>query len=132
MYIPKFWNQQNKRRKNVVYVIEKFRQDKALQCDLCDSWIHIKCNFIDSNIYQKLSQSTDSWYCINCTKAILPFSSTTNDQLHIVNTGNTISPTQHDSLNLSPDHNIQNLITELNNLSDNNYHGDNKNENCRY
>ena len=68
---------------------------------------------------------------MNCTKAILPFSSITNDQLHLVNTGNTISPTQHDSLNLSPDHNIQNLINELNNLSDNNSHAD-ENENCRY
>ena len=42
------------------------RNDKAIQCDDCDRWIHARCTGIDKNTYIKLQKSDDKWHCSNC------------------------------------------------------------------
>jgi len=42
------------------------RNDKAIQCDDCDQWIHARCTGIDKDTYIKLQKSYDKWYCSNC------------------------------------------------------------------
>ena len=46
---------------------------KALQCDYCDQWVHIKCNLIDKKTYELLKQHESPWSCIKCTENIFPF-----------------------------------------------------------
>ena len=44
-------------------------KDKAVQCDLCELWIHIKCNNLNYLDYRYI-QNCESWYCIECCSII--------------------------------------------------------------
>ena len=50
-------------------------KDKAVQCDLCELWVHIKCNNLNYLDYRYLQNSNESWYCIECCSTIFPFNS---------------------------------------------------------
>lgn len=54
---------------------------KALCCDICQKWIHIKCNFITKTEYEKFKDDSQSWYCLKCLKDIIPFAGINNDSL---------------------------------------------------
>lgn len=47
---------------------------KAIQCDHCDNWVHIKCNNIDKKTYQKLQNDSTKWFCKICLSELIPFS----------------------------------------------------------
>ena len=47
--------------------------DKSVQCDLYDRWIHIKCAEINPQKYEKLKKDLLAWYCADCLTEI-PFS----------------------------------------------------------
>ena len=51
--------------------------DKSVQCDLCDRWIHIKCAEINHQKYEKLKKDPLAWYCADCMTKI-PFSTLSN------------------------------------------------------
>ena len=51
---------------------------RALCCDSCDKWVHMKCNFLNKKTYQKLQKDESPWFCINCVKDQLPFQSQIN------------------------------------------------------
>ena len=53
-------------------------KDRAVQCDICQFWIHIKCNKLNHIDYKYLQGSNDPWYCISCCDEILPFGTLTN------------------------------------------------------
>ena len=53
-------------------------KDKAVQCDLCELWIHIKCNNLNYLDYRYLQNCDESWYCIECCSTIFPFNSLTS------------------------------------------------------
>ena len=40
---------------------------KGIQCEFCDVWFHPKCINLSNELYNKLSISTESWYCQPCT-----------------------------------------------------------------
>ena len=48
---------------------------KAVCCDLCNIWVHIKCNKINAATYNMLLNDETKWFCIECSKDIFPFSS---------------------------------------------------------
>ena len=48
---------------------------KAVQCDLCELWVHIKCNNLNHLDHRYLQSSSESWYCIECCCTIFPFNS---------------------------------------------------------
>ena len=61
-------------------------KDIAVQCDICQFWIHIKCNKLNHIDYKFLQGSNDLWYCISCCDEILSFSTLTNKNfLSLVN-----------------------------------------------
>ena len=39
---------------------------KAVQCDSCDLWIHTVCNGTSDDEYELLKISDDLWYCLIC------------------------------------------------------------------
>ena len=49
---------------------------KAISCDLCSKWIHIKCNGHNDLDYEYLKLNENVWYCKICATEILPFCNT--------------------------------------------------------
>ena len=39
---------------------------KAIQCDSCDQWIHIVCNNTTAEEYELLKNQDDLWVCLLC------------------------------------------------------------------
>mgnify|MGYP001800302001 FL=1 len=61
------------------------KNHKAVQCDTCNLWIHIKCNRIDKFTHESLKDEPEhAWYCISCIKSSLPFSPLNNGELSSV------------------------------------------------
>ena len=54
---------------------------KAVLCDLCDCWNHIKCDEIDNKTYEALKKSNDSekYYCKLCRQNIFAFQHLSDD-----------------------------------------------------
>ena len=50
-------------------------KDKAVQCDLCELRIHIKCNNLNYLDYTYLQNRDESWLCIKCFSTIFPSNS---------------------------------------------------------
>ena len=56
---------------------------RAIQCDICDRWIHLKCNFLNTKDYENLKNSEESFYCIKCIESNLAFSKLSNKEFVI-------------------------------------------------
>ena len=63
---------------------------KAMQCDICDEWIHIACNNLNMYTYKKLQKNKSSWYCICCLQKELPYCPVGDDVLNSFMHGNRI------------------------------------------
>ena len=50
-------------------------KDKAVLCDLCELWMHIKCNKLNYLNYRYLHNCDKSWYFIELFSTIFPFNS---------------------------------------------------------
>ena len=44
-----------------------------MQCDLCDSWVHIAWNSLNLYTYRKLQKDKSPWYCMCCFRKELPY-----------------------------------------------------------
>jgi hypothetical protein len=42
------------------------RNQRGIYCEDCTYWYHIKCIDLPIDEYQRLSTSSESWYCANC------------------------------------------------------------------
>ena len=94
--------------------------DKAICCDLCSKWIHIKCNNLNDLDYEYLKSNDETWYCKTCIDEILPFCN------------KKINPNKINLGNAGIDPNLKNLLCQLNNLSEKK-NNDNENlPNCKY
>ena len=92
---------------------------KAVHCDQCNTWVHIKCNFINKATYKKLQQSNDSWFCISCMKENVPYSKLTDEELQCTVAGkstNNISFNSGSALRLNPSWSDNDLYKQLNNI----------------
>ena len=50
-----------------------YDRDTAIQCDICQFWVHLRCNILNLVDYKYLQGSTDPWFCLSCCSTILPF-----------------------------------------------------------
>ena len=93
---------------------------KAIYCDHCNECIHINCNELNNIDYENLKTSNDIWYCKLCIKQILPFcSKQTNTDEN--NSG-------YSNINT----NFLNLLSQINNLTDNDNSEDENLPDCKY
>ena len=58
------------------------KNHKAVKCDYCDLWIHIKCNKINTQTYNLLLNDNSAWYCLVCSKTFIPFSILNENEFH--------------------------------------------------
>ena len=56
---------------------------KAIFCNNCNLWVHIKCNNISNSEYLEFQNEADDvlWFCLQCTKIMFPFGQLDNDEL---------------------------------------------------
>ena len=58
---------------------DKIIKDSAVQYDICQFWIHAKCNNLNHIHYQYLQESNDPWLSISCYTEIFLFVILTNE-----------------------------------------------------
>ena len=102
-------------------------KDKAVQCDLCELWLHIKCNNFNYLDYRYLQNSNKSWYCIECCSTIFPFNSLLSNKnffsccTNTDNNNNThwidLENDHNSSLSLKPSSNLELLVNQFNNAT---------------
>ena len=59
------------------------KNHKAILCDLCNKWIHLKCNNLgktDYVIFQDEKNADRQIFCINCISDNVPFSKLNNNK----------------------------------------------------
>ena len=77
---------------------------KAVQCDLCELWVYIKCNNLNYLDYRYLQNNDESWYYIECCCTIFPFNSLFSKKNFLVCCTNTDNNTTQ-WIDLENDHN---------------------------
>ena len=65
-------------------------KDAAAQCDICQSWVHMKCNKLNQIDYKYLQDANDRWFCLSCCRNIFPFGTQT-DFISSITTTNSFS-----------------------------------------
>jgi len=46
-------------------------KDNDIQCEVCESWLHGKCQDLQEDVYKLLGQSEAiHWYCSSCNKGV--------------------------------------------------------------
>ena len=51
---------------------------RGIQCEVCYSWLHVKCINMSSDDYSQLQVSDEPWCCNTCLKEALPFFDTSD------------------------------------------------------
>ena len=57
-----------------------YDKDKAVQFDLRELQIHIKCNNLNYLDYRYLQNCDEYWYCIECCNKMFPFNSLSSNK----------------------------------------------------
>ena len=113
--------------------------DNAIVCDICNTWVHTRCNKLDKKDYKTFKDDEDkSFYCLHCMKDTIPFTNLTDTEFYrISGDGDNFNFTASPNVPLSPIKHlmfdrINNWVNELNstNLEDNNIEANEMN--CNY
>ena len=116
-------------------------KNKAVQCDLCELWIYIKCNKLNYLDYRYPQNCDESWYCIDCWSTIFPFNSLPSNKNFLACCTNTDSNiTQYkdlendhnSSLSLKPSSNLEILVNQFNNATPENSNDPEKISSSKY
>ena len=111
---------------NIVYPckichVNVSNKESAAQCDICQSWVHMKCNKLNHIDYKYLQGSNDPWYCLSCCNKIFPFETLRNkDFFSSITTTNSFSQSDNDKeslLLLKPPSDLALLCNQFNNTS---------------
>ena len=96
---------------------------RAIECDLCNYWIHIKCNKFDQNDYKFYQDNPDRcFFCIKCSAENIAFSSLNDNEFEIcVKKG--INHLLDADINFKPSASEQQLFNKLNNAINSNAFG---------
>ena len=61
---------------------------RAIECNICQRWVYIKCKKLDQKDYNTYQANGDKkFFCINCLTETLPLQSVNNTQLHLTTKG---------------------------------------------
>ena len=110
-------------------------KDKAVQCDICKFWIHVKRNNFNYLDYRCLQNCDECWYCIECCSTIFPINLLSSNNTLLACTGNDSNFIQlkelendhNSSLLLKPSPNLALLLSQFNNATPENNNDPEKN-----
>ena len=60
---------------------KKLLHEDAILRDLCQTWVHIKCNHLNYIDYKDLQSCNEPWYCLSSTKKLFPFGNLNNQNI---------------------------------------------------
>ena len=116
-------------------------KDRAVQCDLCELWIHIKCNNLNYLDYRYLQNCDEYFYCIECSSTIFPFNSSsinkkflacyTSAENKIIQRKD-LEKNHASSLSLKPSSNLELLVNQFNNATPENSNDPEKISSSKY
>ena len=94
--------------------------DNAILCDLCQTWIHIKCNHLNYMDYKYLQGCNEPWYCLSCSNTLFPFGNLNNQNfLNFIANNDIITTSKTNNLNssllLKPPPDLNLLFDQFNN-----------------
>ena len=76
--------------------------DNAVLCDLCQTWVHIKCNHLSCLDRKYLQGCNKPWYWLSCTNTLFPFGNLNNQSfLNLIGNNNTITSSETKNLDSS-------------------------------
>ena len=105
---------------------------RSIQCDVCDLWIHIKCNNISPSKYEELIGDKEPWICIKCINSYLPFGQC-NDKIFYINQEGVSTESNLENLKFSTNQNDKQLKKNICDLIIENTDPQNENKNfCKY
>ena len=84
------------------------KSHRALRCDICLGWVHIRCNSVSPATYFEYMDNEndptipvkDNWYCIKCINSQLPFG-TLNDKQFYINSKGILTESSLDNISFS-------------------------------
>ena len=92
------------------------KNQKAVQCDSCDLWVHIGCNGTSNKEYELLKNSDDLWHCMLCivkeNLQNVPFTRCDNSELTNIYSSNSMK-----FINSLPSLEIHDETSKFSNLS---------------
>ena len=94
-------------------------KENAILCDLCQTWVHIKCNHLNYMDYKYLQGCNEPWYCLSCSNTVFPFGNLNNQNFLNFIGNNTITSSETNNLNssllLKPPLDLALLFNQFNN-----------------
>jgi len=106
-------------------------------CDVCDKWIHIKCNNVSKDLYNSYvienenSLPSEKWICIKCINSNLPFSSINDECLYLNNKG-IHHDSELDAFNISLSSSDKQITDQISKMIIENTDPDNLEHFCKY
>ena len=95
------------------------RRMRAIQCDLCNYWTHIKCDGVDTSHYATLkNNASHHHYCKLCREEHFPFQSVLNDQYEASVLKN-VNINENLNLQINPPPRLKVLFNDLNDRNEN-------------
>ena len=97
------------------------RSHRAIQCDLCNFWNHIKCDGVEPSTYNKLKSTNDCslYYCKTCKEEIFAFQTLSNDQ-YLTSVLNDVEINKDLNLNITPPPELKILFNDIEQTGDDN------------
>ena len=97
-----------------------YDKEHAIQCDICNFSVHIKCNNLNYIDYKHLQGNNGLWYCITCSSSIFPFKFLNNKNsaslvISQTEANNYNFVSNNSSLLLNPSQKPINLVNQFNN-----------------
>ena len=76
--------------------------ENAILCDLCQRWVHIKCNDLNYMDYKYLQGCNKPCYCLSSTNTLFPFGNLNNQNfLNLIGNNNAFTSSKTKNLNSS-------------------------------
>ena len=90
---------------------------RAVKCDICQYWNHIKCDNIDPSYYEILKKPENEkrhHFCKTCKEEMFPFQKVVNEQFE-ASISKHIPACENLNLQTDPPPRLRNLFSDLNN-----------------
>ena len=90
-------------------------KQSAIFCDLCESWVHTKCNELDILDFQHIKACIEPWFCFKCVSRVFPFAALNNQNFSsfVIKNKNSNANTGS-SINLKAPRNLSLLLNQFN------------------